>query len=233
MVDNCTQFIQSLLYPPTCVLCARNAATGLDLCSDCRAELPYQGPACPVCGIPLRGTDARTLCGRCQRRPPSFDRTFALFRFAPPVDGLVRSLKFRQKLACGRILGTLLASALAADNAPLPDLLVPVPLHARRQRQRGYNQALELTRPVARRLGVPVAARRCRRVRETAAQAELDAGDRGANVRGAFAWRGPPPPLHVAIVDDVVTTGHTVEEVARVLRRLGAQRVEVWCAARA
>ena len=125
-----------------------------------------------------------------------------------------------------------LAAALAPRVEPLPARLVPVPLHRNRLRRRGYNQAVELARPLGRALGLPVAPRLCRRQRPTPAQAELTGSDRRRNVRGAFAVAAPVP-RHVAIVDDVVTTGSTVGELARVLRRAGAERVEVWAVARA
>jgi ComF family protein len=136
-------------------------------------------------------------------------------------------------LSHARLLGELLAGHLATLVGPRPELLLPVPLHPRRQRGRGFNQALELARPIARRLGVRLVADGCRRLRDTAAQSGLDAAARRRNVRGAFAVNTPVGGRRVALIDDVVTTGHTVTEMARVVAAAGAERVEVWCVARA
>jgi len=148
------------------------------------------------------------------------------------VSHLIRELKFRGRLANARLLGDLMAGALAASAAPPPDLIVPVPLHPARQRRRGFNQAVELARPVSVRLGIPLAPSLCRRVRNTAPQSQLDGSYRRRNVRRAFAIAAASPP-RVAIVDDVMTSASTVAALAAVLRRGGARRVEVWVCARA
>jgi ComF family protein len=156
----------------------------------------------------------------------------APYRYAAPLDRLIPALKFGGKLAHARLLGELLAEELAASGARRPELILPVPLHARRLRERGYNQALELARPVARALGLPLETRACTRLRATAAQSGLDLKARRANLRGAFAV----PALgvkHVAVLDDVVTSGSTVAELARALARAGVERVDVWAVARA
>jgi len=149
------------------------------------------------------------------------------------MDQLLLQLKFRQKLYLAPLLGGLLADALATRREPLPDCLVPVPLHPERLRERGYNQALELARIISGRLEVPVAATLCIREKATAPQTALDGLERRRNLRGAFSVRKGEVPRHIAIVDDVVTTGTTVSELARTLRRSGAQTVEVWACARA
>ncbi|NIR60176.1 MAG: ComF family protein [Gammaproteobacteria bacterium] len=173
------------------------------------------------------------LCGRCLRRPPPFERALAVFRYASPLDELVKALKFHGRLAHARLLGELLAAAAAGLPGPLPQGLIPVPLHRTRLAERGFNQALEIARPVARALDIPLAPGAARRLRPTAAQTGLEPRQRRANVRGAFAIARLPPVRHVAIVDDVMTTGHTAAELARALRRTGVRRVEVWCVARA
>ncbi|WP_338055823.1 ComF family protein [Sulfurivermis fontis] len=153
--------------------------------------------------------------------------------YRPPLDWLIQGFKFNQRLPPGRLLGQLLAQHLAGQIITPPELIVPVPLHPARLRERGYNQALELARPLARRFGIPLAHGLVRRVRATATQSLLPAGERRRNVRGAFALRRPLAARHVAIVDDVIATGSTVAELARVLRRAGAERIEVWAVARA
>ncbi|NIP72399.1 MAG: ComF family protein [Gammaproteobacteria bacterium] len=239
MVYRRLHLIQSLLYPPVCVLCGQPGSGDLDLCDPCRRELPYNGPACTGCALPLPATPAGTepegagLCGRCLAGAPLAQRAFALFRYAPPVNHLVYALKFGGRLQYARLLGELTAAALARRDQPAPGMILPVPLHPGRQRRRGFNQAIELARPVARRLGAVLELRACRRVRPTEAQSALEASERRRNVRGAFAWRGPPPAAHVAVFDDVITTGRTVGELVRLLRRQGVKTVEVWSVARA
>ena len=224
-------FVHRAVFPPICILCG-DRGEGLDLCAGCHADLPWVKATCPRCG---RALSTATLCENCQRHSPFYDRIFTAFAYEPPVDHLVVSLKFQDRLAHARLLGELLAESLAKRIGPLPELILPVPLHYTRLRTRGYNQALELAYPVGRRLGVPVAATVCRRVHATTAQSRLSAERRRHNVRGAFAvmQRNKIAGRHVAILDDVVTTGHTVNELARVLCQAGAREIEVWAIARA
>jgi len=155
------------------------------------------------------------------------------YRYAYPLDQLIRAFKYRGVLAYGRVLGTLLAEWLAVRRAPLPQVIVPVPLHPSRHRERGFNQASELARPISRRLDIPFDDRLCRRNRATADQTELGAGSRRSNVRRAFEVAGTLGLRHVAVLDDVLTTGSTANEIARVLKRAGVRIVEVWAVARA
>jgi ComF family protein len=229
MVYSCLKKLQSLVYPPTCLLCGADGHRGLDLCAGCLADLPRIQRGCPRCGLPL--PDRAPVCGECQRRPPPFDACHAPLIYAPPVDELIGRFKFHGDLTAGRLLGELLAEALHTAPDP-PGAIVPVPLHPRRLRERGYNQALELARVVARRLHIPLAADACRRVLATRHQADLDRGERRRNVRGAFGAGPRRPPDRVAVIDDVITTGSTVGEVARVLRRAGARQVVIWAPAR-
>ena len=230
LVDDCIIFVQSLLYPPTCLLCDAPGVDGYDLCAGCLAELPWNRPACRVCGAPLPESG---VCGPCLRKPPPFDVTFAPLRYQQPVDWLLQGFKFNRRLPPGRLCGELLATALAERDEPLPQLLIPVPLHPSRMRRRGYNQALELARPVAQRLEIPLVPNLVRRIRATATQSLLPGEERRRNVRGVFELVRALPARHVAIIDDVIATGSTVGEMTRVLRRGGAERIEVWAVARA
>ncbi len=221
------------LYPPTCLLCGAAGHEGLDLCSGCVRDLPHNANPCRRCALPLpAGAEAGALCGRCQIEAPVFERCHGALRYEGAVRHLVGRLKFDGKLAHGRLLCRLLGDYLEASGAQLPELLLPVPLHPRRLRQRGFNQALELARPLGRRFNVPVRASACKRIRATRPQAELELAERRGNLRGAFALRKDLPARHVAIVDDVVTTGATVSALAGVLLRHGVKRVDVWAAAR-
>jgi ComF family protein len=222
--------LRRFVLPLRCLLCGAAGAAGIDLCVDCVAELPRNRSCCSRCALPL--AKPAELCGQCQRRAPPWDAAWAPFRYGWPLDRLESRYKFGADLAAGRVLATL----WRREPCPvtLPQLLLAVPLHRGRLRRRGYNQALELARPLAHGLGVPLRHDVLQRVRHTEAQTELDAVGRRRNVRGAFALRaGVALPPHVAILDDVMTTGATLAECARVLRRAGVQQVDVWALARA
>jgi ComF family protein len=173
------------------------------------------------------------MCGACLKRSPGFDAATAPLHYRAPADYLIQRLKFSGDLAIAPLLADMLAEKIAARNTPLPDILIPVPLHRTRLQERGFNQATELARRLGRRLALPVDHRRCRRDRNTRPQSLTPTGLRRRNLRGAFSVIGElPVDARVAIVDDVMTTGHTAEELARVLRHAGAARVEVWIVAR-
>lgn len=231
------------IWPPRCVLCGQpnDAAIPSDnLCTGCSAELPTVGAGCAQCANPLPAAVQR--CGECLRRQPAFDAAVAALVYRAPVDRLIQRFKFQRDLAAGRSLAACMASRLATEDhrsddaatVPRPQLLVPVPLHWRRQARRGFNQAERLALDVATRIGGPPVHSLLRRTRATATQSALVAGRRGANVRGAFRCRTMPTGLrHVALVDDVMTTGTTLDECARTLKHAGIERVDVWVAARA
>lgn len=218
------------LLPLRCLLCGASGQEDMDLCRDCAAELPRNRSCCARCALPL--AIPAELCGRCQRRAPPWDAAWMPFRYAWPLDRLETRFKFGRNLAAGRVLVT----AWQREPMPvaLPEMILPVPLHRRRLRQRGYNQALELARPLARSIGVELSHGLLRRERDTSAQTELDARSRRRNVRGAFSLMADASlPGHVAVLDDVMTTGATLAECARVLKKAGVQRVDVWALARA
>lgn len=229
-VDNWLNIIQTLFYPNRCLLCSAAGEEGRDLCRACRHELPDNPVACRLCGLPLT-THHESHCGECQKHPPSLDGAIIPFRYVSPLDHLLLGLKFNRQLANARLLGGLMLDAIREHDEPLPDCILPVPLHPSRLRERGYNQALELARPIARGLGLPIDTKRVVRTLATAAQSSLEKKARRKNIRGAFTIREEPPE-HVAILDDVVTTGSTVNELAKVLRKAGARRVVVWACAR-
>jgi ComF family protein len=148
------------------------------------------------------------------------------------VDFLIKALKFQGRLTVARLLGDWLSEALADRSNPLPQAIIPVPLHAARMRERGFNQALEIARPIARRLGIPMLPNAVSRIRHTAPQMGLDARTRRSNIHGAFIVSQPIQLQHVAILDDVVTTASTVAEIAKVLRTAGVQEITIWACAR-
>ena len=226
--------ILARLFPPTCLLCgAPGSASGRDLCAGCADDLPRNLDACPRCALPFDGPlPSGVLCGRCQRRPPLFDRCLAAFRYEGVVPSLVVGAKFEGRLDLARLLGQCLAAAVRGSQPEWPEVLVPVPLHPARLRARGYNQALEIARVLGRELALPVDPFCCQRVRATPPQAGLDERARWRNLRGAFEVQEPLGWRRLAIVDDVVTTGSTIVELARVLRRAGCERIDVWTVAR-
>lgn len=231
MIDEWLINVHRALFPPRCVLCDAKGDGGHDICTGCLNDLPTLGPACRRCGLPLPDAPANTLCGTCLNSSPAFDRTLALYQYAPPVDYMIQQLKFAGRLYFAPVLGALLARHIASHISPA--CLMPVPLHRSRLRERGFNQAMELARPIAHRLRIPIHARICRRTRATTAQSGMPRQGRRSNVRNAFTVRGPLPASHIAIVDDVMTTGSTVNELARLLKQNGAREVSVIVAARA
>lgn len=212
----------------SCLLCGARSRTGL-LCPACAADLPALPEGrCPVCAQP--GTGGQ-VCGRCLRRPPAYDATVARYRYAFPADVLVQRLKYGGQTVLAGWLADRLVEALAGRD--LPDLIVPMPLHPGRLGQRGYNQAALLADRLSRRLGVALAPAACRRVRDTPPQVELALKDRRRNIRGAFACEADLAGRRVALVDDVMTSGASLDELARVVKRAGAVEVAAWVVARA
>lgn len=215
-------------FTSRCLLCGARGMPGLDLCAGCVADLPRNNCCCARCALPLAQPAA--LCGRCIRREPPWQTAWVPFRYAWPLDRLATRYKFSARLAAGRTLARL----WCGHPPPQPArAIVPVPLHRGRLRRRGYDQSLELARQVAGFMHLPLHAGVLSRVRATHAQSDLDAVARRKNVRGAFRLRAAADlPAHVALFDDVMTTGATLGECARVLRRAGVERVDVWALAR-
>ena len=218
-----------LLLPPACLLCDARLPVGhpaAEFCPTCAAGIPARPTACcRVCAEPL-SAPGPDLCAACRQQPPPFARVHTVAPYAGTLQDAVQRFKYRSQLVLERPLGTLLATAVAHGGAR-PDLIVPVPLHRDRLRERSYNQALQLARQVGRRLAVPVAPAVLCRTRATTPQQGLDAVARRGNLRGAFAVTGAVSSRRILLIDDVMTTGTTVRECAEVLRRAGAASVEV------
>ena len=211
-------------WPQHCVLCVAPCRDAL--CAPCEAALPWIGEACTVCALPLVGGGT---CGTCAVHPPAFDEALACFEYRFPLDRLVQRFKFAGDLATGRWLAACMMRRMGGAHA---DLVVVPPLALARLRERGFNQALELARPLALSLGIPCAASALVRVRETQPQPGLHRDERARNLRDAFRCDARVEGLHVAIVDDVLTSGATGQELARVLKQAGATRVSLWALAR-
>lgn len=212
-----------------CLLCGESAAPGIELCAACGDGLPWNRRACLRCALPLQ--TAAAACGACLQRPPPLTETHAALVYGVPLDRLLLRFKFHGDLAAGRLLARCLLAATQA--LPRPDALIPIPLHRARLRTRGYDQALELARPLARHLRLPLRDDTLLRTRDTAAQSRLDARHRRDNLRRAFAVRTLSPlPAHVVLIDDVMTTGATLHAAATALLRAGVARVDAWVCAR-
>ncbi len=236
--DNWLNIIQQWLMPARCLLCGGpgQSAPLLDICVACQVDLP---------AIP-RDMEQGTRQYRRLGQPvdttarPAIDQLFAPYRYEFPLDSLIPALKYRAGFCVARVFGGLLASALTTHNGklepdeelPWPEALLPVPLHANRLRSRGFNQAYEIAKPVSRYLGIPIDADACRRVIDTPAQTGLGAGERKRNLRDAFRTREYGLPKSLAIIDDVVTTGSTVQAIAMALKKQGVESVCVWSVAR-
>ncbi|MCQ6257563.1 ComF family protein [Pseudomonas sp. Q11] len=219
----------------SCLLCGETTDTLQPICTPCESELPWLGHQCSICALPL--PMAGLHCGQCATQPPAFERVLAPWAYDFPIDSLIARFKHQAKWPLGRLMGELLAQSLQHhfnEGLEQPDALVPVPLANRRLRQRGFNQASMLARWLSAALKIPCEEQLLRRIQDTPAQQALDARARRRNLRQAFAVT-PDAVLgnrHLALVDDVLTTGATAQALARLLLDAGAARVDVYCLAR-
>lgn len=208
------------------------------ICQSCFTELASNRNACIQCAMPL--TIAAQRCGACQKRPPAIDIATVPFRYANPLSELMQDFKFNQRLDYGLTLSQLLADVLLAQMQSLdadskPAAIIPIPLHKQRLRQRGYDQSLEIARVLGHILDIPVWDHHLQRQKMTAPFTSMNAVERRRAIRGAFEWSKADHdmPAHVAIVDDVMTTGSTLSECAKTLKKHGAELVQAWAVLRA
>ncbi|MGZ4995308.1 MAG: double zinc ribbon domain-containing protein [Methylobacter sp.] len=248
MVYNWINIIQDYLLPPTCILCGNPGHDSRDICHSCYTHLPRNNLCCYRCGEMLEMLTATpalhpsapspvkppgpVLCGRCLSRHPAFDETYAPFIHQGAIRHLISTLKFSANYKNARLLGMLLADHLK-QTAERPDLILPVPLYKSRYCQRGFNQAIEIARTVAKELQTPLDLNSCIRHRDTPHQTQLSAKKRRKNLKNSFSVIKPIQARHIAILDDVMTTGSTAHELASVLKKAGVTQVDVWVCARA
>jgi ComF family protein len=224
------------LLPSACALCGMRGDAAV--CGACRDQfLAPRGPRCRRCANPLGPADTRAQCGACQAHQPAYDATVAAADYASPLDALVLQLKFGGTLALAPWFGQALAGAVVArDGFDLPNVLCPVPLGPRRLVERGFNQALEIARPLARTLGVPLHGALAIRALDTAAQSSVAPAQRTKNIRNAFIVAPDALAMvrgqHIGVVDDVMTSGATLNELAKTFKRFGAARVSNFVFAR-
>ena len=219
--------LEHILPAQPCLLCGALSHDGI-CCAACRAELPRLSSAhCPTCALP---TLAGETCGKCLRHPPHFDHTIAAFSYSFPISQLVKALKFREQL----LLVNFLADELVTRIAVTPDMIVAMPLHPTRMRSRGYNQSQLLAERIASRMKVMLGSDVCHRVRDTPPQSSLPLKERDKNMRQAFSVSHPETirGKHIAIVDDVMTSSASMEELAKILKKAGAVTVTACVVAR-
>ena len=228
VIKNIFSELFNIIFPHACILCSQKTHREIDLCQACEGDLGVIENPCRNCGKSL--PKDTTICGQCLKQSPYFDKTIAALSYEIPTTKLITVLKFHHRLINAKILGTLLSKKLS--SAEKPDVIIPVPLHKKRLRKRGFNQSIEIAKPISKKLGIPIDCFSCQRIRHTEPQALIKAKHRRKNVRNAFQVNPNFKAHHVAIIDDVLTTGNTVNELARALKKAGVEKVSVWSAAR-
>jgi ComF family protein len=212
-----------------CVLCQQYHRGRFAVCEPCHTLITPLGPACRHCAEPLPDA-AFLVCGRCCQKKPWVDSVFTAYRFEEPLRTLMHEFKYRQGLHLSSYFSQLMLNALPSDLYKT-DCLVPVPMHPKRIRQRGFNQSAVLTKQLSRALKLPFSLSYCRKMTNTAPQASLNATERKKNLRGVFqAKQGSYQ--HITLIDDLLTTGSTANELAKTLKAQGVQQVNLWCCAR-
>lgn len=220
---------QKLRLPSICALCHQYHAEQHAICLPCYQLLIPIGPACTHCALPL--PDRHTpLCGHCCKKKPAIDQTIAAYQFVEPLRSLLHEFKYHEGLYLSSLFASMIVDAIS-NMADRPQCLIPIPMHPKRLRQRGFNQAAEIAKKLGRALQLPYDMSHCKKIINTPPQAFLNAKQRRHNLQKAFS-SNPLPYQHVALVDDLLTTGSTANELAKVLKNQGVERVDVWCCAR-
>lgn len=227
--------ISNWFLPHICILCKNLTHRSQDLCLPCLQKLPLLKQGCQTCANVLPLNFSYSFCGECLQKKPPFDATYALFSYQPPIPKLILDLKFHHALTHAKLFGELLAEKIIQEwyqKKPLPTAIIPMPLHAARLKERGFNQALEIARPVAKALNLPLIIHDVARIKSTLPNATLSSDKRKHNIKNAFLIKKSFENQHVAVLDDVITTGNTVREFCKMLKKQGAREISVWCCAR-
>lgn len=215
-----------------CLLCDLTCKFDTFICDQCRQTLPRHTPGCVGCGVNIHLKHENNLCGQCISTPPAFHQLFSLFDYAEPISSFIHQLKFQGNLRIARWFATEWIHFLK-NAISLPEVIFPVPLHHARLSERGFNQANEIAKPIGNYFNIPIDTKACVRIKNTQAQSALSSAKRKNNVKNAFGLSRTITEKHVVILDDVVTTGNTVTELVLLLRKMGVQKIDVWCVARA
>ena len=219
--------IKQLLPTQPCVLCGNMSSNGL-WCEPCDAAMPYLDmPLCPVCALP---TPCGEVCGHCLQTQPAYRHTQASFGYQFPVDRLIQAMKYQEQLALPGIFAEKLLARI--EKTHLPDYLIPMPLHPAKLKRRGFNQALLIAKPLAKALNIPLLSNACHRLRDTPSQTDLPWSERSKNVKDAFSCEMDLTGKHIALIDDVITTGASLNELARAVQNCGAADIRAWVVAR-
>jgi len=233
MVNKLWQF----LFPAGCLLCAASSSESKNdyLCDGCLADLQGNQHACSLCALPIIESQSTLMCADCLKSPPVFDRCLSAFVYAQPLEWMIQQLKFNEKLSYAPLLSSLMMHYLQGQalGQLQADVIIPMPLHPTRLKERGFNQSLLLLESVALEMDMPIDSISCQRIRDTAHQTGKTAQQRRKNIKGAFKFDNKKGYKHVVIFDDVITTGSSVSELSKVLKRSGVERVDVWSLARA
>lgn len=220
------------LFAFDCQLCGKPAASDFELCEDCELDLPWLVNGCSLCCRPLPVGSGNEICGHCIDKTPVYSHAEVLFSYQGEVRERIAAMKFHRDTAATRLFGDLMARA-AANRFANVDCVVPVPLHTSRQRQRGYNQSLELSRIIAQKSAWNVDHRLLKKAKKTLPQTGLSAASRVRNLKGAFVASEAAKGKKILLIDDVITTDSTVSECAKALLNKGAKEVSVLAIARA
>ncbi|MCX7120858.1 MAG: phosphoribosyltransferase family protein [Gammaproteobacteria bacterium] len=213
------------VWPIYCLLCDSLCANKKSICDTCYLSLPIHQIGCTRCGLAAG-------CGNCHSSPPPFDNTFALFNYETPISELIAKLKFQNNLATAKLFSQYWIDYFLDKKHLLPELIIPVPLHHMRLKKRGFNQTLEIAKPIGKYFQIPIDIRSCIKLKNTEPQSSLSSEKRKKNLKNAFAISHSIIAKHVAVIDDVMTTGNTVSEISCLLKKAGVERVDIWCCAR-
>ncbi len=232
MIKKIAIITQDLLFSRYCYICLKLRSHLFSLCRPCLEKLPYIQISCPTCGVPLLIN--QQFCGQCLQTNSPIHRAHPTFIYEGVIKDQIIQLKYHNGLYLNLALARLMQHKLRNkyQEQPWPQALISVPLHSSKMRKRGYNQSLELSRALSKLINIPEQSRLVKKIKRTADQATLPLDERKKNIKGVFSVLKPLP-KHIAIIDDVMTTGETVKQLARTLKKHGAKRVDVWCLARA
>jgi len=230
-------WLKNNLFKPLskqCLLCLSSTQNEHLICGDCENNLTRNVHSCVICAIPLHTADSKNtlICGKCQQQRPFYNTSIVPFIYASPLKQFIAGLKFHNNLFYTSALAYIFTRSFNRSRSQLPECIIPVPLHKQRLRERGFNQALELSRIISKQLNVPIDNSLCHRVKATPFQSGFDAKERARNMKNAFIINTHHSYKHVAIFDDVVTTGTTANELAKQLKISGVEMIEVWAIAR-
>lgn len=229
---NAVKYLLNLIIPIRCLACQRPSKQKKPLCKACETQMPILKNICRHCAAKLPEDAPKQMCGQCIKQPPFFTKTIALFCYEDIIVKLITGLKFHQELNVAKLLSHLFCEHIINEKVTVPDIIMPVPLHKKRLKERGYNQAVEIAKPIAKKFNIPLLINACVRIRYTKPQIEMPSELRKQNIKNAFEIKKSIAGLSIAIIDDVMTTGNTVNELSKMLMKSGAKQVEIWCIAR-